>query len=361
MPSELTSARTGPMVEASPRNAPTVRGSDPRASPETETSSPIKVLYLIGKGRAGGTLLNNLLGQLEGFTAPGELPRLWTWGLTEGWRCGCGEPIADCPYWSKVISIIGAPPTAVPSITRWQNEVMSWRSVPRMIKQRPGHIAWEPLRNYVEVQAKVYHAISHVSGADVIVESTRFPTAPVALDLVPGVETYLLHLVRDPRAVIYSWRRRKLLSDRPGSPEMERFGALYTMASWWSRTLLTEIVMRRSQRSRTMTVRYEDLIDDPAEYVSRIAAWVTGRSPDTTFIEDERAYIDRTHTVGGNPDRLRSGVIRLEPDDAWKQDQPLWDRLAGTLLAIPLLKRYGYPLRPRDQEQIRRTQRIDRR
>ena len=53
----------------------------------------VKVLFLAGKGRSGGTLLASLLGQLPGFFNIGELNRLWDWGLVSNYRCGCGLPV----------------------------------------------------------------------------------------------------------------------------------------------------------------------------------------------------------------------------------------------------------------------------
>ena len=52
----------------------------------------VKVLFLAGKGRSGGTLLAALLGQLPGFFNMGERDRLWDWGLvSESLRFGAAS------------------------------------------------------------------------------------------------------------------------------------------------------------------------------------------------------------------------------------------------------------------------------
>jgi len=50
-------------------------------------------------------LLDNTLGQLEGFVSVGELLHLWDWGLLSGWSCGCGTPIPRCSLWSEVLDV----------------------------------------------------------------------------------------------------------------------------------------------------------------------------------------------------------------------------------------------------------------
>ena len=63
----------------------------------------MKVLFLAGKGRSGGTLLANLLGQVPGFFNVGELNRLWDWGLVSNYLCGCGVPVRECPTWTAIL------------------------------------------------------------------------------------------------------------------------------------------------------------------------------------------------------------------------------------------------------------------
>ena len=64
----------------------------------------VKVLYIAGWGRSGTTLLDNLLGQIEGFTSTGELHNLWQRGLIDGRDCGCGLRLTDCPFWQEVLT-----------------------------------------------------------------------------------------------------------------------------------------------------------------------------------------------------------------------------------------------------------------
>jgi hypothetical protein len=63
--------------------------------------------------------------------------------------------------------------------------------------------------SYVETLGKLYSAISRHSGARVIVDSSKGPVDAAVLGAVQGITPYYVHLVRDPRAVIHSWSRKK--------------------------------------------------------------------------------------------------------------------------------------------------------
>src|SRR5437879_3990233 len=63
----------------------------------------ITVLFVMGHGSSGSTILGNTLGEVDGFFHAGELRTIWSEGLAELQRCGCGEPIGQCPVWSAVL------------------------------------------------------------------------------------------------------------------------------------------------------------------------------------------------------------------------------------------------------------------
>ena len=74
-----------------------------RAGESSGGGTAIKVVYIAGHNRSGSTLLDRMLGQIEGFIAVGELRQLWWRGLEENQACGCGAPFHDCRFWAEVI------------------------------------------------------------------------------------------------------------------------------------------------------------------------------------------------------------------------------------------------------------------
>jgi hypothetical protein len=302
----------------------------------------ITVLYLIAKGRSGSNVLAHFLGQLEGWCNTGELYHLWTWGLAEGARCGCGKTVPECELWSKIAErLLGE--YAEAEVQRLQDEVLSWRSVLRLsrldLKERS---SWEALDRYCRVRASLYEAIAEESGARVIVDASKWPWDPVVLGLVPEVRPVVVHLVRDPRAVAHSWRRRKSWGDRENdATEMPRFGAGYSALSWLARNAATEWTHRKTRSVPWMLVRYEDFAARPRETLRAIAE-NAGHPAEAPFLDEHTARVHPTHGVGGNPSKFSLGDVAIVPDEEWQTAMSGLDRWLTTAVSAPLLSRYGY-------------------
>jgi len=302
----------------------------------------VKVLFLAGKGRSGGTLLAGLLGQLPGFFSVGELNRLWDWGLDQNYQCGCGAPVRDCETWTAILADADRG-LAEARVDRLQATVVRWPNLPRLFLTRPSdRTHWRALEEYTNASSAVYRSIGRVTGARVVVDSSRLPFEPVALGLVPDVDVYIAQLVRDPRAVVYSWKRSKPMTDRDADEYMPRYGAAFSTTSWTARNLVVEAVRRRSGG---LTVQYDALARDPAAVLRDLARFVGESAGDLAFLTSGNAMLAPTHSVGGNPVRMTSGSVAIAPDEEWKRAMPARDRFVSTILALPLLHRYGFPVR----------------
>src|ERR1022692_3637443 len=64
------------------------------------------------------------------------------------------------------------------------------------------------LDEYISYYARLYAAIIKVSGCELVVDSSKHPSLAHCLRWLPDVDLRVLHLVRDSRAVAYSWSRQ---------------------------------------------------------------------------------------------------------------------------------------------------------
>ncbi|MBC7238020.1 MAG: sulfotransferase, partial [Chloroflexi bacterium] len=175
-----------------------------------ETQNRIRVLYILGWGRSGSTILGNILGELDDFIHVGEVRTVWDSAL-EGMRCGCGEPVPKCPLWSEVLEQVLADEedhrdVALREWIALRERVDRTRYVPPLLGM--GTRALEPfLSRHLRHLAALYRAIRQVTGCRMIVDSSKMPSHALLLGMLPGVELYMVHLVRDPRATAYAWRK----------------------------------------------------------------------------------------------------------------------------------------------------------
>lgn len=305
-----------------------------------------KVLFIMGRGRSGSTILDNLLGQLNGYFSLGQINDLWK-KLLQGRTCGCGAAIRECEIWTAVLAAAqydDALGSLDPQqIVGWQEGVVSQRNILRLLRERPGRTTgWEALDAYLRLLGRVYGELARVTGARVLIDSSKAASHGALIRLVPGITPYFVHLVRDPRAVAYSRQRHKVGPDG----EMPRFGPAESTRGWLMQNLKGHLVNRRVPADRRLRIRYEDFVAQPLPTLQAITELMGEEPPPAGFVDGRRVRLGKNHTVAGNPSRFRTGAIELRSDDEWLVAQPRVDRLVVTAISWPLLLIYGYPLRP---------------
>lgn len=295
------------------------------------------VAYVLGKGRSGSTLLDAILGQLPGVFSAGELRTLWSWGYQHAADCSCGRPVRECPVWSAVVAeTLGtATPTdaQIGALVDQQARALRWRQVPGAL----AGATTPALTAYAETQARLYRAIVAVTGAEVIVDSSKWPAHPGVLGRIDGVEPRILHLVRDPRAVAFSYRRHKPTGGR--QPAMPRFGVAYSATSWLARNAAVEVARRGAPSQRLL---YEEFAARPREALAAAATLLDRDPSDLPFVGARTVRLGATHLVGGNPGRFGGGEVTIQPDAEWSERLSARDAAVVTAVTAPLLGRYGY-------------------
>jgi hypothetical protein len=187
-------------------------------------------------------------------------------------------------------------------------------------------------------------SIRNVTKCEFIVDTSKFPNYGYILDLLPGVEVYGIHLIRDPRATAFSWMRTKFNPASGGY--MRRYSSLRNAMRWNARNSLAELIWRRKRhQGRSLRLRYEDLVTDPEASIRAILSMVGRPDAPLDFIRGTEVQLAPTHSVSGNPVRFAHGPVNLRIDDAWKRELAGNARKITTILTLPLLTRYGYPIR----------------
>jgi hypothetical protein len=304
-----------------------------RLPPELQMS--LTVLYITGWCRSGSTVLGNVLAEAPGVVHVGELRYLWLNGvLGEGSnsRCGCGLPLTGCGRWSKVLDMVRPEDR---TLREHATDVVRWQAGCRTrhtwsVLRRP------PANGWPATLAATYRAIADLTGAEVIVDSSKFASDAALLTHLPGIRPAYVQLIRDPRAVAWSWLQPK---DYTG-----RRGALNSTYYWTGFNLAGEAV-GRARRDASVHMRYEELTRHPRAAVSRVLELI-GRAYANPVAEDGTVELGGNHTVTGNPNRFERGRTAIAEDLRWRSKLPARDRAATTAMALPLLQRYGYQRRP---------------
>jgi hypothetical protein len=304
------------------------------------------VLYVMGQDRSGSTVLGDVLGQAAGVAHLGEIRNLWRAGLLREGICGCGRPVRECELWSVAApkALGDADPAAV---VGWLGASLRLRHLPGYLRAAAAKdLNVQEARSVADLSARLYEALFGLTGARVIVDTSKHPVYAAILATVPGLDLRFVHLVRDPRATAFSWSREKASPGRPGN-RMWRAPAWRAGRAWVLANGAADRVRTRYP-DRSMLLRYEDAMARPREAIAGMLR-LAGERSEPPVDARGAATLAPQHTAAGNPVRLADGPVELREDDAWRKGQRPRDRLVVMALTAPFLRRYGYPLRPGDR------------
>jgi hypothetical protein len=306
------------------------------------------VLYIGGYGRSGSTVLAQTLGQIPGFIYVGELWHVWYRGIRDNERCGCGQFFNSCEFWRAVgeEAFGGWENVDVEKMVELGPHLERRRYTPHYalaaktnVRSRKVNILLEECGPTLE---RLYRAIQMVSGAGVIVDSSKRFSYAALLSLLPFADLRVVHLVRDSRAVAYSWGRTKRSPAVVGGRLMPRMSPAHASRAWSIQNYPYTFFWGLAHLSR---LRYEDFVSNPKVYLAETLVRV-GFDDEVDRLHDvisgRQIYPSIDHTVSGNPGRFRTGSIELQPDEEWKVNMRGADKNIVTALTAPLLLKYGY-------------------
>jgi hypothetical protein len=311
----------------------------------------VRVLFLGGLGRSGTTLLERVLGELPGIRPLGEVVHLWQRDVRDDERCGCGTRFSRCDFWRQVgdEAFGGWSTVDVDRILALRQAVERTRHIPRLAAPRLGAELHAQVTEYAGYYARLYRAAAKVSGASVLVDSSKHGALAYCLRWAEGIDLRVVHVVRDSRGVAYSWTKRVARPESDGADEMACYTPGRSALLWNAHNVAFGLLGRCGVPVRR--VRYEEFVANPRGAIHALAAFAgleestvdlsfLGRQPDGA----PNAELGPCHSAAGNPMRFTVGRVPLRHDDAWRRSLAPRQRRVVAALTAPLLGAYGYPL-----------------
>jgi UDP-N-acetylglucosamine transferase subunit ALG13 len=312
----------------------------PARSPEVR----VPVLYIGGLGRSGSTLLERSVGQVHDVACVGEVVHLWERGLRDDELCGCGQAFSDCPFWQRVgkAAYGGWDKVDVGAVLALKSSVDRLRHARRLLDPPARGDFARDLRRYGDLLTRLYAGVLEVSGAQVVVDSSKHASTALILRSAPGIDLKVLHVVRDIPAVAYAWTKRIPRPEAGPGEYMATWRPTQTVAQWTAANTLLDRAARAGTPTRL--VRYEDFVADPRGTLAGVLEFM-GRDSSNgalSFVDGEQLTLAPSHTVAGNPMRFLNGSIDVRSDDAWRTEFPGAQQRLVTALTRPLRGRYRY-------------------
>jgi hypothetical protein len=322
-----------------------------------------RVVFLGGLGRSGTTLLERMLGEVPGVCALGEVVHLWQRDIRDNESCGCGANFRDCGFWADIgeRAFGGWDRVDIDAVLRLRARVERTRHIPALAVPRLARSRVSAIRTYADYYARVYRAAAEISGASVIVDSSKHSSLAYCLRW-SGLDLRVVHVVRDSRGVAYSWTKHIARPEAAGSgaraaeadpvvvrprsdaEEMTRYSPGRSAVLWTAHNAAFGLLSRCGVP--VQRIQYEHLISSPRATIASIAGFVGIKvgHDDLGFLTDDTVTLGTCHSAAGNPMRFLTGEIPLRRDDAWIGALPARQRRLVSAITAPMMGAYGYRL-----------------
>jgi len=291
-----------------------------------------KVIYIMGCGRSGTTILDIVLGNHSGFLSLGELNN-----SMDAWNkkriCSCGVPVRQCRIWKNVGNIFFRNDSGGEHyrIANYQNDIERQISI---IKHILGLYDSSMIHEYHSYIYNIFRLLKESSSAKAIIDSSKSVGRALALLKNAKIDVQIIHLVRDPRGVYFSFQKKNLITPTKN---------IWSLAAYWnSVNFLASLVRLRFGDKKVLRVRYEDLISNTDLTIDKIADFINEDLSDVKIKLRDEVPMERGHLASGNRIRKQKILLKLQPDFEWMKRLKLHQRIIITTNCSPLMIAYRY-------------------
>ena len=280
-------------------------------------TNKIKVIYILGSGHSGSTLLDLILGSHSYIESAGEIDRFWRYILQQPAQtgekeriCTCGQRIDKCQYWNKV---------------RYE------------LKQICGKTEINPesenTTQFIENNYYFIKAVLGASGKKIFCDSSK---NCFRLDKFLNSNLFdvqIVHLIRDGRAVAFSLKKK---GERISNNNVYDY---YQAIKLWKKQNLN-YQHKYEKSANYLQLKYEDLVRYPKASVEQILAKLS-----LEFEPGQLSFSEYDHhNIGGNRMRMKRKQ-EIKRDINYLQNLSFKEWWIGTTLGFSAIKSFGYSFR----------------
>lgn len=295
----------------------------------TISPSQKRVLYIMGDGRSGSTILSIILGNHSQIQAVGELDK---WALFGGKPKRGNTKDSDLDFWAGVLSRYAdrSWSGSFENILKAQSVVERYKFFPNVLFNRVPAWAQELYYNH---DVKLITSICSCSGKDIVVDSSKNMGRALMLLRNPYLDAKVIYLVRGPRATMWSIMKKNV--------EQKNKTSVVGMLQYCLKNFFCLLVQWRASEGKVLRVRYEDLTLSADTELKRIGDFL---GLDMESLAGEiiaKKPLSVPPLLDGNRIRLKER-ISVRYDNNWKTDLSTAKKFLALLITFPFSCFFGY-------------------
>jgi hypothetical protein len=166
-------------------------------------TDPITVLYILGAGRSGSTLLTTLLDGSAATFSTADLMQIYEY-IRDDKVCGDGCRISESPFWQQVLGQL--PPAVVQDAAETVDRNFSIERHSALFSNLLGLHDQSVVDRYLDEQVKLLHAIAQISGKRIVIDSSKYANRAFLFNRIhQGIDVKYIYNTRDVRGVVNSF------------------------------------------------------------------------------------------------------------------------------------------------------------
>ncbi len=257
----------------------------------------MKVIYIIGAGRSGSTILEVALGNSENIFDAGELVRFFKLG---GKPHGFSPESDNYKFWLNIGENFKSRIN--------QKNISDLSDLTISIEYHSGffknlfHVrSKKKVKEYKSIVNSFFEVLSENIEEPIILDGSKYPGRALALYRSLDWPVYFIYMKRNPKGVVQSF----------GQKNVEQPSKSFLMANlyYFAVNFLATIVKWIVPKSRFMSVKYENFIKTPEEEITKIQKkFNIDLSKSINLIRNDKP-LKVGHLFDGNRIRLKDEII----------------------------------------------------
>lgn len=257
---------------------------------------PIKVVYILGSGHCGATLLDMILGSHSEMFGVGEMH-----AAKYTSPCTCGLLARECPLW---VDVLGPQPWPRQEIYRPKLSYVL-NSGPYLSATRHTPI---DTSTFIKDMLGQYRRILSYTHKKILVDSSKEVERTEVLVTSKEIDPVVIHLVRDGRGATWSYLRK--------------YKKTFPYFYMWAFSNLKIELFRRRYTGTFIYLRYSDLVANPESVLRELCEYI-GVAYEPVMLQFNTIP---HHQIEGNRMRFVEGSV-IYKDEKWRRDMPLYYRI----------------------------------